>query len=286
MEADWKKGLRSTNDRTIDKVEWPRGAQSAVSMTLEIDLNVARDMMADSQAEWTQGEFGARVGIWRVLDLLRRHQVSATFFIPVKSAELYPEIVKAVVQDGHELACHTNQHDDVSKMERQAEKEMLNRSQEALAIYSKHPPVGWRKAVGEISPNTLDLLIDQGFLYIANGMADDIPYWWKIEDSNRRILAIPYSWMFDDALYFIFYPGRETGIQNPSKLLEIWEAEFDASYELGRLFIFTCHSFLIGRVHRLAMLDKFITYVKARPRVWFATCKEVVEYWIKCYPAD
>ena len=286
MQVDWKKGLKTSNDRTIENVEWPQNSQIAVSMTLELDLNVARNYMGEAQTELSQGEFGARVGIWRVLDLLRRHQIRTTFFIPVKSAELYPEIIEAIVEDGHELACHTIHHDDVSEMERAAEKEMLQRSREALGRFSKQAPVGWRKAVGEISPNTLELLNEQDFLYIANGMADDIPYWWRLEDSGSRILAIPYTWMFDDSRYFVFFPGYETRIQNPSKLLEIWTEEFDATYELGRYFTFTCHPFTIGRMHRLAMLDKLLTHIRSRPRVWIATCQEVAEYWAGRYPAN
>ena len=277
--------VRINGDRTIEKVDWPDGAQSAVNIAFEVDLNVAKDLMGDCQAEWTQGEFGARVGIWRVLNLLRHHDVRATFFTPLRSAELYPEIVEAITRDGHEVASHTVFHDDVSEMKRTVEKDVLKRSKEALAILSKQVPVGWRKAVGEMSDNTLDLLIDEGFTYIANGMADDIPFWWKT-NSGRDILAIPFIWMFDDALYFAFYPGRGTGIQRPAKLFEIWNAEFEASYELGRLFSFTCHPFLIGRLHRLAWLDRFLTIVTTRPRVWIATCKEIAQWWIERYPVD
>jgi peptidoglycan/xylan/chitin deacetylase (PgdA/CDA1 family) len=243
-------------------------------------------MMGNAQTELTQGEFEARVGIWRVLDLLRRHKIRTTFFIPVKSAELYPEIVDAIVKDRHEVACHTIHHDNVSGMDRPTEKEMLKTSRDVLFQYSQQEPVGWRKAVGEISPYTLELLIEHGFLYIANGMADDIPYWWRIEDDDKQILALPHTWMFDDSRYFVFFPGHETRIQNPSKLLEIWMAEFDASYEMGRFFTFTCHPFAIGRMHRLVMLDRFLTYVKNRPRIWIATCREVAEYWTERYPRN
>jgi len=166
-------------------------------------------------------------------------------------ADTFPESVREAVKRGHEVAANGYLHEDVSKLDRNEEKKRLDRTTEILEETSGQRPVGWYAlpskmdpyACGRISSNTVDLLIDAGYEYLGNGMADDIPHYWVTDFNTRRnILTLPYYYHFDDQ-FFLNFPGfgMGTGHENPMTLLQNWKQEFDASYLRGRYFSLFIH---------------------------------------------
>jgi peptidoglycan/xylan/chitin deacetylase (PgdA/CDA1 family) len=272
-------------DRTLEKVKWPKGARCAVTFTFDFDAQSLFFAIKADATQITQGEFGGRVGIWRLLGLLDKYNIKTTFFVPGLTAELYPEAAKAIAEKGHELGCHGYAHEGVQNLSYNEEVELFNKISKIIENVSGHKPHGWRKSGGQLSPNTLRILVDSGFTYIATGMADDIPYQWVVKDAPRNLTVIPFDWALDDATFFFTTSSIGGGsVSSPSAVFEIWSSEFDAQYELGRYYNLTLHPFCMGRAHRLFMFEKLIQYIKSHPDVWIAPCLDIVNYWGKTYP--
>ncbi len=123
-----------------------------------------------------------------------------------------------------------------------------------------------RLPAGTISPHTVDLLIEAGYEYFGNGLADDIPHYWVSEFTSRRaLLTLPYYYHFDDQ-FFLLFPRKGTGLENADMLLRNWKAEFDAQYRRGRLFHMTLHPQGIGWCNRVQVLDDFLGHMRESRR--------------------
>jgi peptidoglycan/xylan/chitin deacetylase (PgdA/CDA1 family) len=194
-----------------------------------------------------RAEFGANQGLAALLAVLEGHDLKATFAVPAVIAHIYPNQIRALVAQGHEIAPHGFKHEDVSALECQDERERIARATEIIAEATGRRPEGWFSlprqgdpfAGGTISPNTMDLLIEAGYAYMGNGLADDIPHYWVTDFASRRaILTLPYYYHFDDQ-FFLMFPRKGTGLEHPDALFRNWKAEFDAQYKRGRHFHMT-----------------------------------------------
>ena len=143
-----------------------------------------------------------------------------------------------------------------------------------------------RYAVGAVSPNTVDLLLEAGYLYLGNGLADDIPHYWVSDFASRRaLLTLPYYYHFDDQ-FFLMFPRKGTGLEHPDALLRNWRGEFTAQYRRGRYFHMTLHPQHIGWSNRLQMLEEFLAELRGYPSLWNPTAAECARYWLEAYPAS
>lgn len=276
---------RTANKRTIEEVEWPENAQCAVCLTLDYDAQTLWSSFGvDKLVQISEAEYGPRVGIWRYLDLLDKWAIKATFFVPGLTAERYPESIREISRRGHEVAYHGYTHEDLSRLNREEEKKDFEKGIAMIEQHAGMRPVGYRAPAGEFSPNTIDILLEEGFIYHSTCMADDVPYRWEINGKKKDLLEIPFQWMLSDAVHFLFSLAWGPGhISSPSKVYNIWSKEFDGIYEMRRLFCQTSHDFIIGRPSRIILLDKLIRHMKSYPKVWFARCDEVAAYWKKKY---
>jgi hypothetical protein len=131
----------------------------------------------------------------------------------------------------------------------------------------------------------MDLLIEDGYAYMGNGLADDIPHYWVTDFGSRRaILTLPYYYHFDDQ-FFCMFPVRGTGLENSDMLLRNWRGELDAQYKRGRFFTMTLHPQHIGWCNRMAGLEDFLSYMRSLPDLWNPTGAECARYWTETYPA-
>lgn len=230
----------------------------------------------------SRGIYGAREGIPRILNLLKKYDLQATFFIPGYTAEQHPEEVKAIAQAGHEIGHHGYLHEPSNLLNKEQELEMLRKGTAALEKVTGKRPVGFRSPSAELSPNTLSLLLDMGFVYDSSLMASDRPYLIKDPKNSREIVEIPISIELTDSPHFMFlyHPIVLPGLSSPSKVEEIWRGDFDGLYAENRNAVFnlTCHPQLIGRPHRMQMLERFIRYMLEHEGVWFARMREISDY--------
>ena len=141
-------------------------------------------------------------------------------------------------------------------------------------------------AGGTISLHTVDLLIEAGYTYLGNGLADDVPHYWVTDFAARRnLLTLPYYYHYDDQ-FFLMFPAKGTGLEHADSLARNWRAEFAAQYKRGRNFHMTLHPYAIGWAHRAHLLAEFLAYVHGFPGVWHATGTECARYWAGTYPAE
>jgi peptidoglycan-N-acetylglucosamine deacetylase len=255
---------------------WPGGARGAVAFTFDFDAEevwIGDDPAnADRPGVLSQGTYGAKVAVPLILELLERHGLRQTFFVPGRVAERYPERVREILAAGHEVGHHGYTHTSPAALSPRAEEDELVRALEVLRGLGADP-VGYRSPSWEFSPATIGLLQRHGFRYSSNYMDDIRPYL----HPGGSLVELPIQWLLDDAAHFWFSGGADwtRSISPPSVVHEIWTGELDGIVKLGGCCIVTMHPQVIGRPHRLAFLDRFIGEVAARSDVWIATCGEI-----------
>src|SRR5215813_11251134 len=291
----WKERYTISDEKSLadDEIRWPKGARCCVGVTVDLSVAANPEGIRAADLKTPEAEFGANQGLSALLAVLKRYDFKATFAVPAVLAHIYADQVGAVVAQGHEIAAHGFKHEDVSTLEREDERDRIARATEIIAEVTGRRPEGWFSlprqgdpfAGGTISPNTMDLLIEAGYAYMGNGLADDIPHYWVTDFASRRaILTLPYYYHFDDQ-FFCMFPVAGTGLENPDMLLRNWRAELDAQYRRNRFFTMTLHPQHIGWGHRLAGLEEFLRYMTALPDLWNPTGAECARYWLAIYPA-
>jgi len=226
----------------------------------------------------SQGAYGWKVGMPRVLNLLERYGVHATFFIPGWVAERNEALVKDVVARGHEVAHHSYSHRWIVNITPEEEREEMERGMEVLTRITGHRPRGWRSPAAEFSDITLDLIKEYGFDYSSNFFDDDSPYLLEIGGQRTDIVELPFRWVLDDApfwQYSIVLPGRT--LQAPSAVLEAWKSEFDVLYAEDRMMMLGMHPEIIGQPSRIKVLEGLIEHALAHPNVWIDRCDRITD---------
>jgi peptidoglycan/xylan/chitin deacetylase (PgdA/CDA1 family) len=252
---------------------WPRQARAACAFTFDLDaetLWLARGV--EEPVALSQGRFGILEGLPRILSVLRAAEIHASFFIPAWVAEHYPQSVRAIAGDGHEIGCHGDVHERVTDLERGREQAILKKSLDVLTPLAGRRPIGYRAPAWQFSPNTLDLVTAEGFDYSSN-MMDRLRPYLHPPMNGRALVEIPVSWVLDDAPYFLFTGQR--AIQPPGPVLQGWLTEFEGITAMGGVTNFTFHPQIIGRPSRLACLQELIDHARHTPRVWIATLAEI-----------
>jgi peptidoglycan/xylan/chitin deacetylase (PgdA/CDA1 family) len=280
-ESRWREAVEKIRaGRRLLPSSWPDGAKVAVALSFDLDNETSFLRNGDtSPSRLSTGQYGSRSGLPRVLNLLKRYDIPATFFIPGVTAKLYPEEVKRIAAAGHEIGIHGWIHEWTASLERDDERMLMERSLATLEELSGRRPVGLRTGSWEYSPNTADLVGELGLLYESSLMADDIPYEIVSEGRPTGIVELPVEWILDDFPYFGMDRFSSTRPYTPpSDVFEVWAAEFDVAYEEGSMLLLTMHPQIIGHRSRNVMLEKLIQYMRSRPGVWFATHEQVARY--------
>jgi peptidoglycan/xylan/chitin deacetylase (PgdA/CDA1 family) len=252
----------------------------AVALTFDFDAESAwlGSFKVDSPAALSRGAYGANEGVPRILRLLDRLGLPATFYIPGDTADRHPARTRDIASAGHEIGHHGYLHEPPHQLDEREERTMLERGLEALDRIVEQRPRGYRSPAWELSKNTMRLLEEYGFEHDASQFAWDRPYW--VEDAGRRtgIVEIPSAWELADSAHFMFAGGMP-GLSAPSKVEEIWLGDFDGIHEEGGdgCFVLTMHPQIIGRHHRMAMLERVIRHMMERDGVWFARMSEIAD---------
>ena len=230
----------------------------------------------DSPGRLSAGEYGARVGIPRILGTLEKYDIKATFFVPAVIAMLHPNEQKRVIAEGHEIGHHGWVHENPAKLEPAYEREVMERGFEALDHAVGIRPIGYRTAAWDFSPQTIDLMEEYGLQYSSSCMANDFyPYYLRKGDrwspttpyefgTLTEIVEIAPSWGLDDFPPLEYVWGANAGPMTPSQVYELWSGEFDYMVENcpGGVFNLTCHPDFIGRGSRITMFDRLIAHMK------------------------
>ena len=286
-EPTWRRIVgRARAGRSLAPTAWPGGARCAVAISFDADHDTIPLRDADeSPMRISQGHYGNRRAMPRILALLEREAIPASFFYPAVSGLLYPDEVRRVASAGHEIGIHSWIHEANTKLPPGAERDLTCHAADTLERLSGSRPVGMRTASWDFSVDTLDIIRELGLLYDSSLMADDDAYELEADGQPTGIVELPPEWIRDDAVYFNFV--RFSGLRPytpPSAVLEIFQAEFDAAWDEGGLFLLTLHPHISGHRSRLPVLEKLIAHAKARGRCWFATHADIAR-WCKANAA-
>lgn len=242
----------------------------------------------------SRGEYGAAVGLPRVLKLLAEKKVKATFFVPAHTAVSFNREALSILEAGHEIGVHGYCHETPIGLNREEEASLLDRSLAKLrnAFGNDFHPVGYRSPAWDLSANSVELLEERGFLYDSSLMADDYtPYWARrgFEVSEEiykagpasKVVEIPVAWELDDFPHFMFLnKPMYQGMRTPAEVFELWKGEFDFAATIDRgVFTLTMHPQIIGRGPRVAMLSKLIDHMMATAGTEFSTVADAALTW-------
>jgi len=256
---------------------WPNGARAAVCLSFDVD-NELLARRAPLPVPLFQGEYGATTGLPRVLDLLDRHSLPASFYIPAMSAALHPQMIQDILQrKRHEIGVHGWMHENLPTVADAAkEEQLLTQSIEYLTKATGKRPVGFRAPSWAFSQSTLDQIRKAGFLYDSSFMAMDEPYELLANGQKTGMIELPINWIADDYPYY--EPQAAGSLPDPQLVFDVYKGEFDVAYQEHTMFILTMHPHITGHRSRIAGLEKLIIYMKSKPGVWFATLEQVANY--------
>jgi len=265
-------------------IKWPDGVQCAVMLTFDLDAEtmwISRNPISwDCPETLSRGAYGPNEGVPRILKLLDKHDVKATFFIPGYVAEKYPAVVKEIFDRGHEIGYHGYLHEFRRDITYEEESQLMEKCENILADITGQKPVGQRSPMCELLPHTVKLLYDRGYSYATNLKDWDSPYLHKLNGETVPLVEMPFEWLYDDSSFYMFTlqePVRR-GISPGSVVYEIWSEEFCGLYEEGKSMTIIIHPQLSGRPSRIKTLDRLISYMKSKPGTWIARCDQVARY--------
>jgi len=265
--------------RRLKPKTWPNGARVAVGRSFDVD-NASPDLATGNliSESISRGEYGAVDGVPRVLRLLDKHGVPASFFIPAVSHLLHPQMIPSILASGrHEIGVHGWIHEHLPSVnDAAAEQEMLNRAIDTLTKAIGKKPAGYRAPSWQFSQYSLKQVKDAGFLYDSSLMASDDAYEILLDGQPTGVVELPIERIVDD---FPYFGGATNGSSpDPDAVERVFQSEFDVAYQEGGLFILTMHPHITGHRSRIAGLEKLIVHMKSKPGVWFATHEQIARY--------
>lgn len=256
---------------------WPNEAKVAVCLAFEMDAEASGVTPNELlPVPLSAREFGVIKGLPRVLDVLDRHNVPATFFFAAVNASLHPDAVEQVKKrNRHEIALNGWMHENLAELNDEAqEQRLLDDSLAMLTKIAGKRPVGWRAPSWTFSRHTLGRLQKAGFLYDSTLMGRDEPYEINAYGQTSGVVELPLNAILNDEPYFT----TSRSFPAPEMIFKVYQDEFDVAYREGTMLMLTLHPHVSGHRSRITYLDSLLTYMKSKPGVWFATAEQVANH--------
>jgi allantoinase len=281
------------------KVKWPRDAKLALQFVLNYEEGGESNTLHGDRysenflseiigAKPIRGrnlnmesiyEYGSRRGFWRIHDLFKQKKIPLTIFGVGMALERNKEICEAIKKAKHEIASHGWRWIDYQNISKMKEKKDMKLAVNSIKKIFGNRPLGWY--TGRCSPNTLDLVIEEGgFLYCSDTYSDDLPYW--IKKGNKKQLMIPYT-LDNNDMRFATNQGFNSGDQFFSYLKDSFDALYLEGKNSPKMMSVGLHCRLIGRPGRIQSLKKFLNYVLSFKDVWICKRIDIAKHWIKNY---
>jgi peptidoglycan/xylan/chitin deacetylase (PgdA/CDA1 family) len=263
--------------RSLQPKSWPGGARVAVLFSFDVDNETVSIRFGEpTVGALSQNEYGARVGLPRIVGLFDKYQIPVTYFIPAMSARIAPQQVDLIRKSGrNEIAVHGWIHEMNSQLPYDTEKQLLVRAVDYWTKTLGAKPTGYRAPSWNFSPNTLRILREIGFVYESSMMSDESPYELMQDGQPTGIVELPVEWIMDDAP---LYNPQGNAYASPRDVAQVWMDEFDRAYEEGTMFVLTNHPHISGHRSRVVALEMLIKHIKTKPGVWFATHQAAADY--------
>jgi peptidoglycan/xylan/chitin deacetylase (PgdA/CDA1 family) len=265
--------------RSLKPKTWPNGARVAVLFSFDVDNETVSIRFGEPTiGGLSQNEYGARVGLPRIVELFDKYQIPVSYFIPAMSARIHPEMIDLIRKSGrNEIAVHGWIHEMNSQLPYGMEKNLLQRAVDYWTKTLGHKPTGYRAPSWNFSPNTLRILREIGFTYESSMMSDDNPYELMQDGQATGIVELPVEWIMDDAP---LYDPRGNAYASPREVAQVWMDEYDKALEEGpgSMFVLTNHPHISGHRSRVVALEMLIQHIKAKGGAWFATHEAAAKY--------
>jgi peptidoglycan-N-acetylglucosamine deacetylase len=280
-EPEWRGRVeRVRAGRSYRPAGWEGGARCAVALSFDVDhdTNELREG-GKSIGTMSRGQYGNRQGVPRIMALLRRHGIPASFFVPAVSALLYPDETRGFIAEGHEVGIHGWIHERNSVLPRDVERDLQMRAADTLEKIAGVRPVGVRTPSWDFSQSTLEITRDMGLLYDSSLMADVDCHELLLDGAETGVTELPVEWIRDDAVYFSMARfGALRPYTPPQAVFDVFRREFEAAHAEGGLFQLTMHPHVIGYRSRMWILEELVDLMRNRKDVWFATHAQVAAY--------
>ncbi|MEC3947881.1 polysaccharide deacetylase family protein [Sphingobium sp. HWE2-09] len=272
-----------------DTAFWPGGARLAIALSLMFEgggqpISGADgpipEPIQDGLPDLPTNAFfayGVHEGIPRILDLMDKHDIKLSSFVIGQAIEKEPELAREIVRRGHEIAAHGRTWENSYTMQPDEERRFIADCVASIEKITGVRPVGWNAYWLRNSPNTLDILQELGFQYHIDEPSRDEPF--IVPLSGGDFVTVPYTFHMNDISSFPF-EGYD-----PIAYEQALKDEFDQLYEEGahrrRMMVVSLHDRISGHANRVRLLDRFLTYAKSKPGVWFARKDEIASYALK-----
>ena len=264
----------------------------------------------DSPDDISRGMFAIELGLPRMLKLFKKYNITATFFTPGHSIETFPDQVKMIVDEGHEIGLHGYSHENPLAMTPKQEEDILVKCIDLIIKLTGKRPTGYAAPWWEFSNITNELLIKHGIKYDHSLMHDDLhPYYMRVGDSWTKIdyskeaeewmvplvrgketdlVEIPANWHLDDLppMMFVRMSPNTYGFANPREILGMWQDTFDYCYREYDYAVFgmTVHPDVSGQPHSILAHERLIEYINTHAGVRWCTFDQIADDFIKRNP--
>ena len=263
------------------RYRWPDGKQCAAVLSFDFDAESGFYFREPEKAKRSLGDleerrFGPRVGVDRILRMMDRLKMRASFYIPGWTVEHHPAPSKRIRDAGHEIGAHGNMHEAVSFLDAEQEEKIMRDQLAILKDGLGVVPKGYRSPSWDVNTWTPGILKRHGFLYDTSLMGNDIPY--EIDSEEGPLIELPIQWLLDDAPLFRHVYGATNAIADPGRVLQMWSKEFAGMHAENGAFILTCHPFVSGRASRIQLMEDLVAFMRKFRGVWFTTCEEIAQW--------
>ena len=272
----------------------PTGKKIAVNIGADFDAHAVwmGTFGLTSPSYLSRGEFGAEVGVPRLLKLFDKYQVKGTWCTPGHSMETFPAAFSSIIEAGQEIAAHGCFHENVPSLDADAERRLMAKQLEQHEKHVGVRPRGYRSPAWDFTELTMSLLEEFGFDWDSSLMGRDFePYHprpvdvrWEegsVFGEPTRILEFPVSWYLDDFPAVEFVPGVNQGLSGTEPIFQRWKDHFDYAYAnvTNPVLAITVHPQTIGRAHHIMMLERLLEHMAGHDGVWFASLSEIYDTW-------
>ena len=285
--------------KNLPKVEWPNKARLALQIVLNYEEGSENCVLHGDKysetflseiigAQPIKGrhinmesfyEYGSRRGFWRINDLMKEKGIPLTIFGVAMALEKNKDVCEEIKKSDYEVACHGWRWIDYQNIPKLKEKKHMSLAIKSIKKIFGQRPLGWY--TGRCSPNTLDLVMeDGGFLYSSDSYSDDLPYWET--RSKKKQLIIPYT-LDNNDMRFATNQGFNSGDQFYTYLKDSFDALYNEGKNFPKMMSVGLHCRLIGRPGRIQSLRKFLDYVLKHDDVWICKRIDIAKHWIKNY---
>lgn len=271
------------------KQKWPNGARVALWVIPNIEFfSLQRPLPghpwekasgdAPTVRAWGQRDYGNRIGIFRIMEVLTKYGIRATATVNSDICDHHPQIMEDACKLGWEFMGHNKTNSErLTGMPLEQERRVIHDALEKIRRLTGKKPLGWLGSALAETWNTLDILVDEGCLYVSDWVNDDQPYLMDVK--GKKLVYLPYSYEINDSpqLYY-----RDRSIDEFEQMIK---RQFDVLYREGeesaRVMAICLHPFVTGVPHRIGGLDSALNYICSHAGVWRATGEEIVRAYLE-----